>query len=206
MKKKPYKIVSGASKSTPSSRELADWLAKDGQLLIPLVELLEKGERAIDEVIDVMGRATIEAVLQMSAEQVAGPKEQGRRDADRELYWHGVQAGRVALKERQLRVAKPRLRKKQPRAGEPGEVEIPAYTALAADQRLADRMLELVLHGVSTRKYEAVLPAMADQAGVSKSAVSRETIEAGRRPACARGFRSCSRSIALACRSRSAAA
>ena len=96
--KKPYKIVSGAS--TPNSRELADWLAKDGQLLIPLVELLEKGERAIDEVIDVMGRATIEAVLQMSAAQVAGPKEQGRRDADREVYWHGVQAGRVALKER----------------------------------------------------------------------------------------------------------
>ena len=56
-----------------------------GQLLIPPVELLEKGERAIDEVIDVMGRATIEAVLRMSAEQVAGPKEQRRRDADREL-------------------------------------------------------------------------------------------------------------------------
>ena len=116
--KKPYTIVPDAS--TPSSRELADWLAKDGQLLVPLVELLEKGERAIDEVIDVMGRATVEAVLKMSAEQVAGPKEQGRRDADRELYWHGVQAGRVALKERQLRVAKPR-----PRAGESGEVEIP---------------------------------------------------------------------------------
>ena len=156
--KKPYKIVSGAS--TPNSRELADWLAKDGQLLIPLVELLEKGERAIDEVIDVMGRATIEAVLQMSAAQVAGPKEQGRRDADREVYWHGVQAGRVALKERQLQVDKPRLRKKRRRADEPGEVEIPAYTALQADQRLADRMLELVLRGVSTRKYETVLPAM----------------------------------------------
>ena len=177
--KKPYKIVSGAS--TPNSRELADWLAKDGQLLIPLVELLEKGERAIDEVIDVMGRATIEAVLQMSAAQVAGPKEQGRRDADREVYWHGVQAGRVALKERQLQVDKPRLRKKRRRAAEPGEVEIPAYTALQADQRLADRMLELVLRGVSTRKYETVLPAMADQVGVSKSEVSRETIEAGTR-------------------------
>ena len=177
--KKPYKIVSGAS--TPNSRELADWLAKDGQLLIPLVELLEKGERAIDEVIDVMGRATIEAVLQMSAAQVAGPKEQGRRDADREVYWHGVQAGRVALKERQLQVDKPRLRKKRRRADEPGEVEIPAYTALQADQRLADRMLELVLRGVSTRKCETVLPAMADQVGVSKSEVSRETIEAGTR-------------------------
>ena len=180
--KEPYKIVSGASTpDTPDRRELADWLAKDGQLLIPLVELLEKGERAIDEVIDVMGRATIEAVLRMSAEQVAGPKEQGRRDADRELYWHGVQAGRVALKERQLRVDKPRLRKKRPRADEPGEVEIPAYAALQADQPLADRMLEVVLQGVSTRKYETVLPALADQVGVSKSEVSRETIEAGTR-------------------------
>ena len=101
--KKPYKIVSSASKSTPSSRDPADWLAKDGQLLLPLVELLEKGERAIDAVIDVMGRATIEALLRMSAETVAGPKEQGRRDADRELYRHGVQGGRVALKDRSSR-------------------------------------------------------------------------------------------------------
>jgi len=61
--------VSGASKRSPDSRELAGWLAKDGQLLFPLVELLEKGERAIDEVLDVMGRATIEAILQMSAVQ-----------------------------------------------------------------------------------------------------------------------------------------
>ena len=50
----PYKIVPGASKSTPGSRESVDWLAKDGQLLVPLVELLETGERAID----VMGRST----------------------------------------------------------------------------------------------------------------------------------------------------
>ena len=176
---RPYRIVHDTS--TASSRELADWLAKDGQLLVPLVELLEKGERAIDEVINVMGRATVEAVLQMSAAQVAGPKAQGRRGLDREVYWHGVQGGRVALKERQLRVAKPRLRKKRRRADESGEVEVPAYTALQADQRLADRMLELVLNGVSTRRYEQVLPAMADQVGISKSEVSRETIEAGTR-------------------------
>ena len=42
-------------------------------------------------------------------------------------------------------------------------------------------MLELVLNGVSTRRYEKVLPAMADQVGISKSKVSRETIEAGTR-------------------------
>ena len=89
-----------------------------------------RGNGPSTEVIDVMGRATVEAVLQMSAEQVAGPKAQGRRGLDREVYWHGVQGGRVALKERQLRVARPRLRKKRRRADESGEVEVPAYTAL----------------------------------------------------------------------------
>ncbi len=145
--KRPYKIVHDTS--TASSRALAEWLAKDGQLLVPLVELLEKGERAIDEVIDVMGRATVEAVLQMSAEQVAGPKAQGRRGPDRAVYWHGVQGGRIALKERQLRVAKPRLRKKRRRADESGEVEVPAYTALQADQRLADRISARSIHAAA---------------------------------------------------------
>ena len=70
-----YRIASRTS--TPSSRELADWLARDGQLLVSLIELLEKGERAGDEVIDAMGHATVEAVLQMSAEQAAGPREAG---------------------------------------------------------------------------------------------------------------------------------
>ena len=177
--KRTYQVVT--KPSTLSSRELAEFLSKDGQLLLPLVELLERGEKAIDEVIDVMGRATVEAVLRMSAEQLAGPKRQGRRADDRALYWHGSQPGRVTLSERQLRVEKPRLRKKTARQGERGEVAIPAYDAMQRDQRLADRMLAIMLNGVSTRRYETVLPAMAEQVGISKSEVSRETIEAGTR-------------------------
>ena len=75
---------------------------------------------------------------------------------------------------------KPRLRKKTARQGERGEVAIPAYDAMQRDQRLADRMLAM-LNGVSTRRYETVLPAMAEQVGIGKSEVSRETIEAGTR-------------------------
>ena len=143
--KRTYQVVT--KPSTLSSRELAEFLSKDGQLLLPLVELLERGEKAIDEVIDVMGRATVEAVLRMSAEQLAGPKLQGRRADDRALYWHGSQPGRVTLSERQLRVEKPRLRKKTARQGERGEVAIPAYDAMQRDQRLADRMLAIMLNG-----------------------------------------------------------
>ncbi len=49
------------------------------------------------------------------------------------------------------------------------------------DGRLADRMLELVIAGVSTRRYQKILPKMAETVGVSKGQVWRETIEAGER-------------------------
>jgi transposase-like protein len=173
-----YQIAEGRSKA--SSRELARFLAKEGQMLLPMVELIEQAECAVDDLVDVMGRATIEAILRMSAEGVAGPRQQGRK-SDREVYWHGSQPGRVALRERQLRVEKPRLRKKKPRRGDTGEVEIPAYEAMRKDAKLADRMLGILMRGVSTRNYGEVLPKMADQVGISKSQVSRENIEAGER-------------------------
>ena len=40
-------------------------------------------------------------------------------------------------------------------------------------------MLKILLGGISTRRYRAVLPRMAEAVGVSKSSISRETIEAG---------------------------
>ncbi len=176
-----YQIVDRPdSRSTLDPAKLATLLAKEGQLLLPLLDLIEHAEAAVDDLIDVMGRATIEAVLLMSAAAVAGPKQQGKK-AGRDIAYHGSQTGRVALKERQLRVTKPRLRKKAPRPGEAGEVEIPAYEAMRKDGRLADRMLEILIDGVSTRRYEGVLPEMAATVGVSKSQVSRETIAAGER-------------------------
>lgn len=168
------------SPSALDPRSLARVLARDGQLLLPMLDLIENAQAAIDDLIDVMGRATIEAILLMSAAGVAGPKQQGKK-ADRDIAYHGSQPGRVALRERQLRVEKPRLRRKEPKPGEPGEVEVPAYEAMRKDGRLADRMLEILIDGVSTRRYERVLPEMAETVGVSKSQVSREAIEAGER-------------------------
>ena len=139
-----YQIVPPPGSSpTLDPKRIADLLAKAGQLLLSLLDLLENAQCALDEIIDVMGRATIEAVLLMSARQVAGPKQQGKK-SDRPVVDHGRQTGRVALKERQLRVTKPRLRKKVAQPGEPGEVEIPAYEAMRKDARLADRMLDIL--------------------------------------------------------------
>jgi putative transposase len=153
------------------SRALAEFLQKEGQLLLPLVNLIETAQGAIDEVIDVVGRATIEAVLHLSAQEVAGPKHPGKGQGA--VRWHGQQAGVVSLSNRKLRVSKPRLRHKVL-----GEIEVPAYQALQRNSRLASRMLDILLRGVSTRQYKQVLPEMAQTVGVSKSSVSREAIEA----------------------------
>jgi putative transposase len=162
------------------SRALASFLrAEGGQLLMPMVELVERAELAIDEVIEVMGRATIEAVLEMSAEAVAGPKQAGRNREPGAAGWYGAQDGQVYLSERKLRVKKPRLRRRG--KGQGGEVEVPAYEAMRQPGRLADRMLEILMSGVSTRAYERVVPAMAETVGVSRSAVSREAVEASTR-------------------------
>ena len=179
-----YHVVSrNDSTKTLRSRPLAQALAKDGQLILPLLELLNTAETAIDDLIDVMGRATIEAILVMSAAEVAGPRQQGKK-TDRDVVYHGSQQGRVKLKDRQLQVEKPRLRRrksaKDSTEGQPGEVEIPAYAAInAGGDRLAARMLEILIGGVSTRRYANVITEMADTVGVSKSQVSRTTIEAG---------------------------
>ena len=83
-------------------KKLTEVLVRNGQALLPMLELIEQSRMAIDELIDVMGRASIEAVLKLSAVQVAGPPQPGKaRQPD--VVWYGTQPGRVFLKERKLR-------------------------------------------------------------------------------------------------------
>ena len=172
--KRTYEVRDRADK-----RAIREFLKREGQFLLPMLELVEQTEVAIDEVIQVMGRATIEAVLEMSAEGVAGVKQTGRSRAEDDTVWYGRQGGVVYLLDRKVRVERPRLRRRG--AGEGGEVEVPAYAAMRRPGAVADRMLEVLMAGVSTRKYGRVIGEMADTVGVSKSAVSRETVEASER-------------------------
>src|SRR6201988_965424 len=111
-----------------------------------MMERTEQSQMALDELSEGMGGASLEGVLQLSAVQVAGPPQQGKaRQPD--IVWHGTQAGRVCLKERKLRVNRPRLRRKGRGAGK--EVCIPAYRALQQDTATGERMLQILLQGVS---------------------------------------------------------
>jgi hypothetical protein len=60
------------------SRKIAEFLSKDGQFLPRFLELVCNSEQAVDELIDVVGKAAIEAVLALSVRQLAGPKQPGK--------------------------------------------------------------------------------------------------------------------------------
>ncbi len=153
---------------------LRQFLAKEGAALLPMVELVEAGQMAVEELVGQLGQATLEAVLAISAEQVAGPPHPGKPGGA--IRRHGVQGGRVALGGQQVRVSKPRLRRKG--GGQGAEVAVPAYEAMRGQETLRERLLSIVMRGVSTRNYQDVLPEVAQRCGVSRSAVSRQVQQA----------------------------
>ena len=63
-----------------------------------MVELIEAAQVAVDEFIDVLGRASIEAVLELSASGVAGPRHQGK--AGGETRRHGKQSPYASCRRR----------------------------------------------------------------------------------------------------------
>jgi transposase-like protein len=167
--RREYQIV-----GRKGSAALRQFLAKEGATLLPMVRLIEQGQLAVEELVGQLGKATLEAVLAVSAEQVAGPAHPGR--PGEAIRRHGEQRGVVALGGQRVRVQKPRLRRKG--AGEGAEVAVPAYAAMQDDEGLRERLLSIVMRGVSTRNYEEVVPELADRCGVSRSAVSRQLQQA----------------------------
>jgi len=154
------------------SRELAKFLAANGQVMLPMVELIEECRIAVDDLVEVLGRSTLEAVLAISASGVAGEAHRGKRGG--EIVRHGQQDGIVSLCNRKMRVSRPRLRKKVGGIG--SEVAIPAYDAMRDDSRLSEKIWDTMMRGVSTRNYSVILPDACECVGVSKSAISREFV------------------------------
>jgi len=52
-----------------------------------MVSLIEQVATAVDKLFNVMGGATIETVLLMSAQQAAGPRQPGMKSG--EVCWYG---------------------------------------------------------------------------------------------------------------------
>jgi putative transposase len=164
-----YQIVTRAAKE--SAAVIEQFCQANGQILLPIVDMIQSANQVVDSVVHEFGVNTVELILALSAERVAGPRTPGKPSG--EIRHYGSQRGRVQLADRKVRLKRPRLRHKTE-----GEVPIPAYEALRKNQALSQYMLGALMRGISTREYHEVLPKMAESVGVSRSAVSRQAIEA----------------------------
>jgi len=167
--KKTYHIVTRAARE--SAAVIEQFCQTNGQILLPIVNLIQNASQVVENVIHEIGHQMLEQILVLSAEQVAGGRTPGK--ASGEVRHYGSQPGCVQLADRKVKVKKPRLRHKTQ-----GEVKVPAYEMLRQDRGLGQHMLGALLRGVSTREYQEVLPQMAETVGVSRSAISRKAVEA----------------------------
>jgi len=150
------------------------YFSEGGQHLLPLLELVRDAKTSVDELMMGAARQFVEQLLVISAQELAGEQHPGRKGG--EVRWHGSQAGRLALAERKLAIKRPRLRHREGR-----EIAVPAYERLREHPDLGRRIHDILVAGVSTRKYGRVLPAMAGTVGIAKSSVSRAFVAQSRK-------------------------
>ena len=120
---------------------LAKSLAANGQLIMPMVDLIEQCQIAVDDVLEVFGRRTGEAVLRISAAGVAGEYHRGRVGG--QIVRYGSQDGVVSLSNRKMRITRPRLRIRGGKTG--GEVGIGAYDAMRDDGLLSEKIWDTLM-------------------------------------------------------------
>ena len=140
--------------------------------ILPLAELLVEADLALHEMVVQTGLQVLEALLEEDREALCGPRS--KPQTERQTYRHGFDQGQLVLGGRKISVRKPRCRTVGGL-----EVQLPSWQEFAAEDPLRRRMVEQMLLGVSTRKYERSLedlPAPLESVASKKSSVSRRFV------------------------------
>ena len=123
-----------------------------------------------------VGLGVLSELMEEEVDDVVGPK--GKWNAERAAVRHGHEAGAVTLGGRRVGVERPRVRSADGEA----EVELQTYRHFADRDPLARVVLERMLAGVSTRRYQRTQEPVGEEVqtrarSTSKSAVSRTFVE-----------------------------
>lgn len=165
MKKHPARKSKSSEEPTPGFIQ---------QRVLPLMEVIVALKDGLRELIVSSGMQVLECLLEDDRERLCGPAR--KQQIEREAYRYGYDQGQLVMGGRKVSVAKPRVRRL---AG--GEVTLPAWEAFRRTDPLNERVVEQMLCGVSTRKYERSLEPLDEDRkaiGVKKSSVSRRFISA----------------------------
>jgi transposase-like protein len=118
------------------------------------------------------GLEVLDHMMEEDRVALCGPV--GRHDPDRTAYRGGSAPGEITLAGRRVALRRPRVR-----TVEQSELAVPAYRWAADRDPLEEATWKAMVHGVATRRYESVqpaLPAPIEGRAASKSAVSRRFV------------------------------
>ena len=142
------------------------------QHVVEVARMLVSAGYTLRQMVLNVGFEVLARLLEEDREQLCGPRR--KKQEDRSAYRYGYDQGQVVLGGRKVSVAKPRVR-----GVEGGELPLPTWQQMAAEDPLNERVLEQILVGVSTRNYHRSLEPMPESTpsvGVSRSSVSRRFV------------------------------
>lgn len=152
----------------------AQGLRESGQLLLPLVRGALLSQALLREFVLRKGVEAVQAVFSDEAAALAGPKR--RRQVGRKANFWGTTAAELVMGGRKVVLQRPRVRSVDGR-----ELALPSVERFSSDDPLTERIVDQILLGVSTRRYDRSLEPLAANVptrGTSKSAVSRTFVAA----------------------------
>lgn len=148
----------------------------DGRVSIELpasvANIMEGVSREAEQLAGEAGLLIMKAVMDAEVESLAGPK--GQHDPDRTATRWTAQPGYVVLAGKKVPVIRPRVRTPT------GEVTLRSYAQFQSAPRRQGSIYQKLVNGISTRKYEQAIDNFTEGYGISKSAVSRQMVEATR--------------------------
>jgi putative transposase len=153
----------------------ADAVALPERVQVALGELAGAAQQGLLALSVGVGLGVLGELMAEEVDEVVGPR--GKHDPDRTAVRHGHEAGEVTLGGRRVAVERPRVRS----ADGSEEVGLATYRHFADRDPLTRLVLEQMLAGVSTRRFERTREPVgaeveAEARSVSKSAVSREFV------------------------------
>jgi putative transposase len=167
--------MKSVSRDQVATREVAGELALPPRVQEALGELLNSAKEGLLALSVGVGLGVLAELMEEEVDEVVGAK--GKHDPERAAVRHGHESGEVTLGGRRVQVERPRVRSAD------GESEVPlrTYRHFADRDPFSRHVLEQMLAGVSTRRFERTREPVGSEVEVaarstSRSAVSREFI------------------------------
>jgi putative transposase len=117
-----------------------------------------------------LGLRVVHELMEAEVTEVVGPK--GKHDPDRTAKRHGHEDGSMTLGGRRVEVTRPRMRT----ADDEHELPVQAYEYFADRDPLTRAVMDRMLAGVSTRKFQVVGEPVGEEVEQDSSSTSKSTV------------------------------